>query len=166
VEALLRLVTDLNQFTRFHARRMRVAGDVAGADSVLCWQTGYPFSINLARGYPRYSPGEYSAAETLERREPDAVVLIGSARLEKFPEASLQHLVSVPTVLLEHSFGKVSFVPTIRITTAIHGIHRHGTAYRMDEVPIPLVPLLPSNNPSDGEVLRDIHEKIRLKDEG
>ena len=60
VEALLRLVIDLNQFTRFHARRLRVVGDVSGADSVLCWQTGYPFSVNLARGYPRYNPGEYS----------------------------------------------------------------------------------------------------------
>ena len=35
VEALLRLVTDLNAHTRFVARRMRVPGDVAGADSVL-----------------------------------------------------------------------------------------------------------------------------------
>jgi formylmethanofuran dehydrogenase subunit B len=41
VETLLRLVTDLNQWTRFVVRRMRVPGDVTGADSVLCWQTGY-----------------------------------------------------------------------------------------------------------------------------
>ena len=68
VEALLRLVTELNAHTRFYARRMRVQGDVAGADSVLCWQTGYPFSVNLSRGYPRYNPGEYSANDLLERR--------------------------------------------------------------------------------------------------
>ena len=49
VEALLRLVTELNAHTRFVARRMRIPGDVAGADTVLCWQTGYPFSVNLAR---------------------------------------------------------------------------------------------------------------------
>ena len=30
VEALLRLVTDLNAITRFHAKRMRIYGDVAG----------------------------------------------------------------------------------------------------------------------------------------
>jgi hypothetical protein len=69
VEALLRLVTDLNRTTRFYARRMRVYGDVAGADSVLCWQTGFPFSVNLARGYPRYNPGEYSANDVLRRAE-------------------------------------------------------------------------------------------------
>jgi len=67
VEALLRLVTDLNAHTRFVVRRMRVPGDVAGADSVLCWQTGFPFSVNLSRGYPRFNPGEYTAATLLER---------------------------------------------------------------------------------------------------
>ena len=42
VEALLRLVEDLNGFTRFTARRLRIPGDVAGADAVLCWLTGFP----------------------------------------------------------------------------------------------------------------------------
>ena len=42
-------------------------GDVAGADIVMTWITGYPFSVNLARGYPRYNPGEFSAQDMLER---------------------------------------------------------------------------------------------------
>lgn len=71
VEALLRLVTDLNQWTRFVVRRMRVPGDVTGADSVLCWQTGFPFSVSLTRGFPRYGPGEYSAENLLAAGEPD-----------------------------------------------------------------------------------------------
>lgn len=50
VQALLQLVTDLNRYTRFYVRRMRGSGDVAGADTVLAWQTGFPFSVNLARG--------------------------------------------------------------------------------------------------------------------
>src|SRR5262249_6757716 len=72
VEAMLRLTIELNRHACFYARRMRVAGDVTGADSVLCWQTGFPFSVNLARGYPRYNPDEFSANEMLERREADA----------------------------------------------------------------------------------------------
>ena len=56
VEALLRLVADLNAYTRFHARRMRIPGDVTGADMALCWQTGFPFAVNLSRGYPRLQP--------------------------------------------------------------------------------------------------------------
>ena len=160
VQALLELVTDLNQFTRFYARRMRIAGDVSGADSVLCWQTGYPFSVNLARGYPRYGPEEYSAGDILERREADVAVLIGSSRLDRFSSAALNHLEQIPTILLEHPYSDAPFEPTIRITTAVYGIHRQGTAYRMDEIPIPLRPILDSNHPTDGEILRAIHNSV------
>ena len=69
VEALLSLVTELNAYARFYVRRMRVSGDVAGADSVLAWQTGYPFMVNFARGYPRYNPGEFSGQEMLAASE-------------------------------------------------------------------------------------------------
>ena len=160
VEALLEFVTELNQYTRFYARRMRVAGDVSGADSVLCWQTGYPFSVNLARGYPRYNPNEYSAADMLERSEADAVVLIGSTRIDCFPSAALRWLEQIPTILLEHPHGTVPFEPTLRFTTAVYGIHQNGTAYRMDEVPVPLRPLLNSADPSDGDVLRAIYAAL------
>ncbi|MBC7818931.1 MAG: formylmethanofuran dehydrogenase subunit B, partial [Planctomycetaceae bacterium] len=61
VEALLKLVADLNAVTRFCARRMRLQGDVSGADNVLSWQTGFPFAVDLSRGYPRFNPGEFSA---------------------------------------------------------------------------------------------------------
>ena len=88
VEALLRLVTDLNRYTRFYARRMRLYGDVTGADSVLCWQTGYPFSVNLGRGYPRFNPGEFSVEGVLERQEVDACVIVGSETLEQLSSAS------------------------------------------------------------------------------
>ena len=156
VEALLSLVTDLNLFTRFHARRMRVMGDVTGADSVLCWQTGYPFSVNLARGYPRYNPGEFSAGDLLARGEADAVVLIGSARVSTFQPAALDHLRAIPTILLDHAQALCPIEPTVRITTAVYGVHRHGTAYRMDEIPIPLRPVLTSPSPTDGDVLRSV----------
>jgi formylmethanofuran dehydrogenase subunit B len=160
IEALLRLVTELNQFTRFYARRMRVVGDVSGADSVLCWQTGYPFSVSLNRGYPRYNPGEFSAGDLLSRREADAVLFVGCSRVGAFPPAALGHLQDIPTVLLDHAQAVPPLEPTVRITTAIYGVHRHGTAYRMDEIPIPLRPILHSDYPSDGEVLRAIHRSL------
>ena len=156
VEALLRLVTDLNAHTRFYARRMRVYGDVAGADSVLCWQTGYPFSVNLARGYPRYSPGEYSADALLSRQEVDACLLVGSEGIEPLSQPAKEHLQRIPTIVLDYPHASSPFEPTVRFTTAIYGIHREGTAYRMDEIPIPLRRALDAPYPSDGEVLRAI----------
>jgi len=92
VEALLSLVSDLNSYTRFCARRLRIQGDVAGADIVMTWITGYPFSVNLARGYPRYNPGEFSAQDMLERRKIDACLFVGSEGAASFSPEALAHL--------------------------------------------------------------------------
>ena len=163
VEVLLRLVTELNRVTRCVARRMRVPGDVAGADSVLCWQTGFPFSVNLNRGYPRYGPGEYTANSLLERREVDAVVLVGADGITKLNEQAQRELQRLPTIVLEEPTAEVPLAPTVRFSTAVYGIHRTGTAYRMDEIPIPLRSILNSSLPADHEVLASILERISQK---
>jgi formylmethanofuran dehydrogenase subunit B len=160
VEALLRLVTDLNGFTRFYARRMRVSGDVAGADSVLAWQTGYPFSVNLARGYPRFNPGEFTAHDMLLRNEADACLLVGSFGVRRFTPAAVANLQRIPTIVLDPPNVNSLTPPTVRFTTAIPGIHHAGTAYRMDEVPIPLRRVLSTHYPSDAEVLRQIRQRL------
>ena len=161
VEALLRLTTDLNAFTRFSVRRLRMAGNVSGADNVLCWQTGFPFSVNFSRGYPRYDPGEYSAAEILARGEADAALFVGCARVDSFPNAAREHLARIPTILLDHAAAQPCWSPTLRFTTAVYGVHRAGTAYRMDDVPIPLRSVLTTEYPTDGDVLRAIQKETQ-----
>lgn len=161
VESLLRLGSELNQQTRFVVRRMRVPGDVTGADSVLCWQTGYPFSINLNRGYPRYGPGEYSADNLLARGETDCVVMVGGERISRLSEAAQKHLNQIPVILLDPAGLEWDLDPKIRFNTAIYGIHRRATAYRMDEVPIPLRKIVDSPLPADDEVLRDVLNALR-----
>jgi len=160
VEALLLLVRDLNAYTRFFARRMRVQGDVTGADTVLTWQTGYPFSVSLSRGYPRYNPGEFSAQNMLERGEVDACLLVGSEGVARFSEAAVEHLRRMPTIALDHPTIESAIPPTVRFTTAVYGVHRPGTAYRMDGIPIPLRAFLPTDYPSDGDVLSMIGEQF------
>ncbi|MCA9038209.1 MAG: hypothetical protein KDA91_23955, partial [Planctomycetaceae bacterium] len=51
----------------------------------------------------------------------------------------------------------------VHITTAPQGIAAPGTAYRMDELPLPLKPALKSPYPSDEEVVRRINEAIAAK---
>ena len=53
IEALMGLVRDLNEYTHFVAMSLRGHGNVTGADNVICWSTGFPFGVNLSRGYPR-----------------------------------------------------------------------------------------------------------------
>ena len=55
--AVLTLAAELNAFTKFVAMPMRGHGNVTGSDMVLRWTTGYPFGVNLCRGYPRFNPG-------------------------------------------------------------------------------------------------------------
>lgn len=160
VESLLKLVAELNAFTRFHARRMRIQGDVTGADSVLCWQTGYPFSISLSRGYPRYNPGEFSANEVLERGEADVCLLVGSETVSHFSPAARRRLEQIPTIVLDYPATVPSLLPTVKFTTAVYGLHAPGTIYRMDEVPISLRPGLTSTYPTDETVLKDLLFRI------
>lgn len=163
VEALLSLVTELHQRTRFYARRMRRSGDVAGADSVLTWQTGYPFAVNFAAGYPRYGPEEFTAPRMLERGEVDVCLFVGSETGKEFSPRALDHLKRIPVITLESPGVESVVLATVRFTTAVYGVHRAGTAYRMDEVPIPLRVLLPTDYPSDGEILRGLLDRIRSK---
>lgn len=161
VEALLELVSELNQTTRFYARRMRRYGDVAGADSVLAWQTGYPFGVNFHRGYPRYNPGEFTGPEMLARGEIDACLIVGSDTLRDFPAAAIDRLRQIPVILLDPPGVSPVVPPAVRIATAIYGVHRTGTAYRLDEVPIPLRVLLDTSLPDDGEVLAAIASSLK-----
>ena len=160
VEALLELVTDLNDHTRFHARRMRRFGDIAGADSVLTWQTGYPFGVNFFAGYPRFNPGEFSGPAMLARGEIDACLFVGSETTAEFPPEAIARLRSIPVIALEAPNTVTMVPPRVRFTTAVYGVHRPGTAYRMDEIPIPLRVLLPTHYPSDGEVMEALRAGI------
>jgi formylmethanofuran dehydrogenase subunit B len=160
VEALIRLATDLNRITRFYVRRLRGSANVAGADSVLAWQTGFPFSVSMARDYPRYNPGEFSAHEMLQRGEVDACVLVGSYGVRRFVPAAQQRVRDLPTIVLDPAVESQDFRPTVLFRTAVYGVHRRGTAYRMDEVPIPLKAFLRTGLPADAEVLAALIKRI------
>jgi formylmethanofuran dehydrogenase subunit B len=71
-EAVLALARDMNRHTRWTAKPMRGHGNVTGADNVVSWQTGYPFGVNLGRGYPRFNPGEFTTSDVLARGEGEA----------------------------------------------------------------------------------------------
>ncbi|MGL4420776.1 MAG: formylmethanofuran dehydrogenase subunit B [Gemmataceae bacterium] len=157
IEALLQLVTDLNSDRRFYARRMRRYGDVAGADSVLAWQTGYPFGVNFSAGFPRYNPGEFTGPDLLARGEADLMLLIGADTITDFPPAALDHLRTIPLILLDEPGAEAIVAPTLHLPTATYGVHQPGTAYRLDEVPIPLRVLLPTELPSEAAVLEQLH---------
>jgi formylmethanofuran dehydrogenase subunit B len=159
VAALLKLVSELNAVTRFTARRMRLQGDVSGADNVLCWQTSYPFGVDFSRGYPRYNPGEYTANDLLERGDVDACLLVGAETVQYFTDQAKQYLESIPTILVDYPNAECPVTPDVQITTAVHGIHVPGTIYRMDNVPMNLRSMHETDLPTDQYVLNQIRDR-------
>jgi formylmethanofuran dehydrogenase subunit B len=158
--AVLTLAAELNAFTKFVAMPMRGHGNVAGSDMVMRWTTGYPFGVNLCRGYPRFNPGEFSTVDLLIRGDIDAALVAGADPGATMPQPGIDHLARIPTIVLDPKVTHTSRIARIHITTAATGISAAGTAYRMDEVPLPLKPILKSPYPTDEEVLRRICQAV------
>lgn len=160
-EAVLSLARDLNKYTRWTAKPMRGHGNVTGADNVVSWSTGYPFGVNLSRGYPRFNPGEYTTSDLLLRGEADAAMIIASDPMSNFCQQARDHFVRIPTIVLDPKLSESAKVATVAFTTATYGINVAGTAYRMDDVPIYLRPAFQSKYRSDYEILKAIETRIR-----
>ncbi|MBY0522551.1 MAG: formylmethanofuran dehydrogenase subunit B [Gemmataceae bacterium] len=158
--AVLALAAEMNAFTKFVAMPMRGHGNVTGADVVLRYTTGYPFGINMCRGYPRFNPGEFSTVDLLVRGDNDAALILGADPGATMPQPGIDHLARIPTIVLDPKVTHTSRLSRVHITTAATGISAPGTVYRMDEIPLPLRPPLKSPYPSDEEVIRRIHQAV------
>jgi formylmethanofuran dehydrogenase subunit B len=160
-EAVLLLARDLNKYTRFTAKPMRGHGNVTGADNVVSWSTGYPFGVNLNRGYPRFNPGEFTTSDTLARKEADAAMIIASDPMSNFSQPARDHLRSIPSIVLDPKLSETAKVATVAFTTSVYGINTAGTVYRMDDIPLYLRPAFESPYPSDFEVLKAIETRVK-----
>ena len=160
-EALLALTRDMNRYTRFVCKPNRGHGNVTGADNVVSWRTGYPFGVNMARGYPRFNPGEYTASDVLARGEADAALIVATDPMANFSEKARRHLGSIPFVALDPKETPTTRAAMVAFTVATYGINVPGTVYRMDDVPIPLRPAFESPHPSDFDILSGIERRVR-----
>jgi formylmethanofuran dehydrogenase subunit B len=112
--------------------------------------------VSFARGHPRARPEEFSAVGVLERGEADAALVVGFDALSHLPPAAADHLRRIPTIVVGDRATSTAAVARVAFATAASGIHRAGTAHRMDGVPVPLHAPLASPRPSDAEVLAAI----------
>ena len=91
---------------------------------------------------------------------------MGTETTRDLPREALAALERIPLILLDSPSAahmtKHEGQRTVFFPTAVYGIHRPGTAYRMDEVAIPLKVLLPTDCPSDADVLRELHGRLKV----
>ena len=157
VEGLITLAQALNGPTRAALLSLRAGGNRVGAESVLTWQSGFPYAVDYSRGYPRYVP-EQRGLDLLEKRF-SAVLIVGSAT---FDDQTTAALAKMATIVIGPRASQSVFSPAVAVDTGIAGIHEGGTGYRMDEVPLSLRPPLSATR-STVDVLEALHGALRLK---
>lgn len=162
VRELFSLVAEMNKFTRFSVIPMRGHSNVAGADQVMTWQTGYPFAISFARGYPQYGPGEFTAVDLLAHKQTDAALILASDPVAHFPGGAAGYLEQIPTIVIDPEENMTAKSARVYLPTASCGIDAAGTYYRMDNIAIHARPLIASGRPSDEDILTDIMEAMKL----
>jgi DNA-directed RNA polymerase specialized sigma24 family protein len=141
-EALITLTQALNGPTRSALCSLRGGGNRVGTESVLTWQTGFPFAVDYSRGFPRYTPGERGLGR-IAGGGLHAALVVGST-MANGPAA----LPDLRTVVIGPRASESAYKPLVAIDTGVAGIHEGGTAYRMDEVPLRLRP--PLGTPAPG----------------
>jgi formylmethanofuran dehydrogenase subunit B len=160
VDAAIRLVRDLNEYTKFSITPMRGHYNVTGAGSTMAWITGYPFAVNFSQGYPVHGPGEFSAVDVLARKECDAALIIASDPVATFPAESWKHLAEIPTIVMDPKVNLTSKIAKVSIPVATAGIEVEGTAYRMDGVPLRLKRVVDTTRLSDAQVLTELIGRV------
>lgn len=163
IDAAIALTRDLNCRTKFAIMPMRGHFNVAGANVVSTWQTGYPFAVDFSQGYPRYNPGETSVVDILCRDEADAGLIVASDPVSNFPRGAVQSLVKNPLIAIDPVISPTTMMADVVFPSAFMGIEAEGTAYRMDRVPLLMKKVVhpPHTCLTDEQILRRILRQIR-----
>ena len=164
IDAAVGLVAELNHHTKFVLTPMRGHYNVAGANTVTTWQTGYPYAVDFSRGYPRYNPGEFTSVDMLVRGEPDALIIVASDPVATFPADAARNIAKIPTITLDQKVNPTTILSKVVIPVATAGIEAEGTAYRMDGVPLRLSSVIDPHEGvlSDKEILDMIIKRVKV----
>ncbi|HID20186.1 MAG TPA: formylmethanofuran dehydrogenase subunit B [Methanophagales archaeon] len=147
--------------TKFSIMPMRGHYNVNGFNQVCTWETGYPFSVDLSRGYAWYNPGETSSTDLLVRKECDAALFIATDPGAHFPGESIRHLSKIPVIQIDPFPNPTTEFADVVIPAAISGVEAEGNVYRMDNIPIRLRKLVETEYIMDEVILEKILEEVR-----
>ncbi|MCS7139153.1 MAG: formylmethanofuran dehydrogenase subunit B [Candidatus Nezhaarchaeota archaeon] len=162
IEAAIKLVQALNDWTLFSLNIMRGHWNVAGSNQVLAWLTGYPYAVDLSRGYPRYSPGVTSTIDLLFRGEVDAAMIVASDPAAHFPAQALRHLAKIPLIVVDPKWSLTASIADVYIPTRMVGVDAEGSCYRMDNVALRIRKALETDGLMDDvELLEKLIDKVK-----
>jgi formylmethanofuran dehydrogenase subunit B len=164
IQAVIRLVQELNEWTKWVLLPMRGHYNVTGANQASLWLTGYPYAVDFSRGFPRMIPGVTTAVDLLANGDVDAALIIASDPAAHFPRKAVEHLSKIPVVVIDAKWSLTAAFADVVIPAGLVGIECEGTAYRMDGVPIYMKKVVdpPPSVLCDVELLKRLIEKVKL----
>jgi len=160
IENAVKLIQLLNRTTRWVIWPMRGHYNVVGAGEVPAWEVGFQYAIDFSRGYPRFSPAEFSAVEVLKRKDCDTALIIASDPVAHFPKAAVKHLKDIPVIQIDPFPNMTTLVANVVIPAAVAGLEAEGTAYRMDGIPLRVKKVVETSYWSDEQILEKLLEKV------
>lgn len=164
MEALMRLTQDLNEHTKFVFGMNMGHCNVAGFVQTMSYTIGYPYAVNFARGYPNYSPGEFTNADMLARNEIDALLVLCADLGAHQPRKSVENMAKTPVISIDIAPCPTTQLSDVVLPGVISGMEAEGTFYRMDHVPLRIKKF--TNPPfdftkSDADTLKQLLAKIK-----
>lgn len=161
IDNALSLVAELNAHTKFVVMPMRGHYNVTGIGQVMAWETGFPMSVDFARGAAYFNPGETAACDILARHDADAALVIAADAASNFPRPTVEYLARIPVIQIDPYENPTTLLSEVVIPSAISGVEAEGTAYRMDGMALRMRKLVETTYPSDEEILTNIIESVR-----
>lgn len=163
IDEAIALTKHLNEFTKFSIMPMRGHYNVTGSGEVLGWQFGFPYSVDLSRGFARYNPGDTSTIDLLARGEVDAVFTIASDPGAHFPISCVKQIAKLPSVCIDPHLTPTTGVSKLHVPVAFAGVEVGGNAYRMDNVPIDMRKVVdpPAGMLTDEEFLIKVRDRVK-----
>jgi formylmethanofuran dehydrogenase subunit B len=163
IQAVIKLVQELNEWTKWVLLPMRGHYNVTGANQVSLWLTGYPYAVDFSRGFPRMIPGVTTAVDLLANGDVDAALIIASDPAAHFPRKAVEHLSKIPVIVIDAKWSLTTAFADVIIPAGLVGIECEGTAYRMDGVAIYMKKVVnpPPGVLCDVELLKRLTEKVK-----
>ncbi|MEM3586043.1 MAG: formylmethanofuran dehydrogenase subunit B [Candidatus Jordarchaeaceae archaeon] len=162
IEALYKLVQELNEYTHFVAIPMAGHYNMIGFNHVATWLTGQPFGIDTSRGNHYSNPGETTGAEIISRDEFDAMLVIASDPISTMPLLIARRIASKPLVAIDCLENSTTKSASVVFPAAMTGVEAEGIAYRLDSVPMRLKKFIEPRGDCkpDEEILSLLLQKI------
>ena len=160
-----KLVRELNDFTRCVSLGLRDDANGVGAENVLAAFSGYPTAVSQMAGYPQFQGNVFAASTLIESGSCDFLLLFAGPELARdlktLSDKARAHFDSMPKFIV-HTVAAAEIKSATMLQVGVCGFDDGGEYCRLDDVSLPLVPLLESSLPNTQAVLEELLGRVEL----